>query len=97
MDGFDSGYMLDDERNRLGQDQARLADQELIRDLRDLLGAKLVAYIASVKETRTVGQWAEGKRTPSAQVMQRLRTAHDVAAVIGTKDSRAVVQPGSKA
>lgn len=38
-----------------------------------LLGAKLIAYIGSVKETRAVRQWADGERKPSAEVMRRLR------------------------
>jgi hypothetical protein len=74
------------------QDSVRLPEPELVRDLRDLLGAKLVAYIGSVKETRAVRQWADGERKPSADVMQRLRTAYHVAALLAERDSRAVVQ-----
>ncbi|MET4097314.1 hypothetical protein [Arthrobacter sp. UYCu712] len=74
------------------QDSIRLADDVLVRDLRDLLGAKLVAYIGSVKETRAVRQWADGERKPSADVMLRLRTAYHVAALLAERDSRAVVQ-----
>jgi hypothetical protein len=74
------------------QDSIRLADDVLVRNLRDLLGAKLVAYIGSVKETRAVRQWADGERKPSAEVMQRLRTAYHVAALLAERDSRAVVQ-----
>ncbi|WP_299169000.1 hypothetical protein [uncultured Arthrobacter sp.] len=43
------------------QDSIRLPDAELVRDLRYILGAKLVAYIGSVKETRAVRQWAGGE------------------------------------
>jgi hypothetical protein len=64
----------------------------VVRDLRDLLGAKLVAYIGSVKETRAVRQWADGERKPSTEVMQRLRTAYHMAALLAERDSRAVVQ-----
>jgi hypothetical protein len=74
------------------QDSIRLPDDRLVRDLRDLLGAKLVAYIGSVKETRAVRQWADGERKPSADVMRRLRTAYHVAALLAERDSRAVVQ-----
>jgi hypothetical protein len=59
--------------------------------LQDLLGAKLVAYIGSVKETRAVRQWADGERKPSTDVMRRLRTAYQVAALLGERDSKAVV------
>jgi RecG-like helicase len=74
------------------RDSVRLPVPELIRDLRDVLGAKLVAYIGSVKETRAVRQWAEGERQPSADTMQRLRTAYHVAALLAETESRQVVQ-----
>jgi hypothetical protein len=74
------------------QDSIRLPEAELVRDLRDILGAKLVAYIGSVKETRAVRQWADGERKPSAEVMTRLRHAYHVAALLAERDSRAVVQ-----
>lgn len=74
------------------QDSIRLPEAELVRDLRDILGAKLVAYIGSVKETRAVRQWADGERKPSAEVMTRLRHAYHVAALLAERDSRTVVQ-----
>ena len=40
-----------------------MSTAELVTALRDLLGAKLVAYLGRVKETRAVRQWAEGTRT----------------------------------
>jgi hypothetical protein len=46
------------------QDFIRLADDVLVRDLRDLLGAKLVAYIGSVKETRPSGNGPTGNGSP---------------------------------
>lgn len=62
------------------QDSVCLDEASLVTHLRDILGAKLVAYIGSVKETRAVRQWADGERTPSAEVMKRLRYAYHVAA-----------------
>lgn len=70
----------------------RLSAPELVARLRDLLGAKLVAYLGSVKETRAVRQWAEGDRTPSADVIARLRVAYQVASLMTSTDSPAVVQ-----
>lgn len=67
--------------------------QELVTALRKLLGAKLVAYIGGVKETRAVRQWAEGTRKiASASDLERLRVAYRAAAVINLKDSTEVVQ-----
>jgi hypothetical protein len=77
---------------RAYQDSVRYSEQEIVQALRDLLGARLVAYIGGVQETRAVRQWADGDRSPSAAVMQRLRTTYHVAALLREKDSAAVVQ-----
>ena len=65
---------------------------QVVTALRELLGAKLVAYIGSVRETRAVRQWGEGTRTPNDAVVQRLRLAYQVAALLGERDEPAVVQ-----
>ncbi len=74
------------------QDSIRLPDAALVRDLRELLGFRLVAYIGSVKETRAVRQWADGERRPSAEVMRRLRHTYYIAALLAEKDSPEVIQ-----
>ena len=74
------------------QESIRLSPAEVVDWLRDLLGARLVAYLGSVKETRAVRQWADGDRVPSAEVVLRLRTAYHAAALLREKDSAAVVQ-----
>ena len=44
--------------------------------LRDLRGAKLVACLGNVQETRAVRQWAEGTREiANPEVVERLRLA----------------------
>jgi hypothetical protein len=66
---------------------------ELVSALRDLLGAKLVAYIGGVKETRAVRQWAEGSRTIAKSAdLERLRVAYRAAWMINQTDSHRVVQ-----
>ena len=65
---------------------------EVVREIRDILDAKLCAYLGSVKETRAVNQWAEGSREPSDDVQRRLRTALQAAAPIADADSAAVAQ-----
>lgn len=77
---------------RAHQESVRLPVDELVERLRDILGAKLVAYVGSVKETRAVRQWADGDRVPSTNVVRRLRTALHAAALIREKDSAPVVQ-----
>ncbi len=71
----------------------RLDTPVLVKGLRDLLGAKLVAYLGGVQETRAVRQWAEGTRAVQDKTDEyRLRLAYQVAALIAEKDSPAVVQ-----
>ncbi|MBS42539.1 MAG: hypothetical protein CMH83_05105 [Nocardioides sp.] len=79
---------------RAYEESVRLTTPELVERLRDLLGAKLVAYLGSVQETRAVRQWADAEdaRTPSADVVNRLRMAYRIAALLREKDSAAVVQ-----
>lgn len=79
---------------RAYEDSVRLTAPELVDRLRDLLGAKLVAYLGSVQETRAVRQWAdpEDGRMPSAEVLNRLRMAYRVATLLREKDSPGVVQ-----
>lgn len=71
----------------------RLTTPVLVKELRDLLGAKLVAYIGGVKETRAVRQWADGeRRVQDPTDEQRLRLAYQAAALIAEHDSPQVVQ-----
>jgi hypothetical protein len=77
---------------RAHEESVRLPAPELVERLRDLLGAKLVAYIGSVQETRAVRQWADASRAPSAEVLNRLRMAYRIASLLREKDSPSVVQ-----
>jgi hypothetical protein len=65
---------------------------ELVEQLRSLLGARLVAYLGAVKETRAVHEWASGERTPNDGTQQRLRTALQVAVVVADADGPTVAQ-----
>lgn len=64
----------------------------VVRELRNALGPKLVAYIGSVKETRAVRQWAEGERSPSSESQRRLRLALQVTYLLTRNESEAVTQ-----
>lgn len=64
----------------------------IAHELRDLLGARLVAYLGAVKETRAVHEWAEGVRRPSELVQRRLRLALQVARMISESDGAAIAQ-----
>lgn len=60
--------------------------------LRSVLGARLVAYLGAVKETRAVHEWAEGRRRPSLEVQRRLRLALQVALPIAEADGPEVAR-----
>lgn len=71
----------------------RLPTAELVSELRALLGAKLVAYLGGVRETRAVRQWADGERAVQDKTTEyRLRLAYQVAALIAGHDSAEVAQ-----
>lgn len=75
------------------QDSVTLEFPRLVDELRTLLGAKLVAYLGDVKETRAVRLWATGDRRPSKAVEHRLRLAFQVAGLIAeAKNSPTIVQ-----
>jgi hypothetical protein len=70
----------------------RLPMDAVVAKLRDVLGARLVAYVAGVTETRAVREWVEGIRTPRSPVPERLRLALQVVEMLQGRDSAAVVQ-----
>ena len=71
----------------------RLSSAELTGELRVLLGAKLVAYLGGVKETRAVRQWVEGSRQiAGVDNQRRLRLAYQAAKLIAERDDPGVVQ-----
>ena len=64
----------------------------VVGELRETLGAKLCAYLGSVKETRAVNQWADGLRTPSDQVQRRFRVTLQVTATLASSETTEVTQ-----
>jgi hypothetical protein len=70
----------------------RASFPEVADELRALLGARLVAYLGSVQETRAVHQWVDATRTPSEETQQRLRVALQVALTIASAESARIAQ-----
>lgn len=79
-----------DERNH-GTDDA-FDDATLVANLRELLGAKLTAYLASTDTTRIIRKWANGTEAPSYNVSNRLRFACRVALLLRRHEPVPVVQ-----
>lgn len=66
---------------------------QIVAQLRNILGARLVAYLGGVKETRAVREWADGSREPASDaVKQRLRDSYQIAALLAERESDGVVQ-----
>ena len=71
----------------------RLTPADLAGELRALLGARLVAYLGGVKETRAVRQWVDGTRqVAGTENLRRLRLAYQAARLIAERDDPTVVQ-----
>jgi hypothetical protein len=64
---------------------------KLVTELTGILGKKLTAYIASVKDTRAVDRWMAGSEAYKG-VEERLRLAYRLAKMIGDHDGPRVVQ-----
>ncbi|MCK8478105.1 hypothetical protein [Microbacterium aurugineum] len=71
-------------------DWIRQGVPQIVSDLRERLGAKLVAYIANVTETRAVRSWADGDRMPTANTERRLRLAFQVATLVDRSEGDGV-------
>ncbi len=64
---------------------------KLVKELTKILGKKLTAYIASVKDARAIERWIAGSE-PYKGVEERLRLAYRLAKMIGDHDGPRVVQ-----
>ncbi|MCX6373665.1 MAG: hypothetical protein NTX16_11425 [Actinobacteria bacterium] len=75
------------------ENSIRLEPAEIVSELRSRLGARLVAYLAGVSETRAVHEWAAGERQiRQSDALDRLRLAYQVVQLIGSRDDDAVIQ-----
>jgi len=64
---------------------------DLVKRLAEILGRKLTAYIAGVKDVRALDRWIAGIE-PYGDVEARLRFAYQVARTLQEHDSPRVVQ-----
>ncbi|UUW88694.1 hypothetical protein [Pimelobacter simplex] len=76
------------------QHEDRLGTPELVQRLCDLLGTKLVAYLSSVADTRTVRAWADfaADSAPPDELIERLRVAYQAATLLSENDTASVIQ-----
>src|SRR5579859_2078621 len=64
---------------------------ELVRRLTEIIGRKLTAYIAGVKDVRALDRWINGTE-PYGDVEERLRFAYQVVRTLSQHDSPRIVQ-----
>jgi hypothetical protein len=62
------------------------------RFLQDVLGQRLTAYIANIKDPRTVGTWATGQNKPRQDAEDRLRHAQMIVHLLQGDESVHVVR-----
>lgn len=66
---------------------------DVVSFLQDLLGRRLVAYVAGVKDAKTVSRWANGEVESVRQESEaRVRTAYEVAQLLVRFDSPRIVK-----
>jgi hypothetical protein len=73
------------------RESLRLPTTEIVSRLIAILGRKLTAYIAKVKDVRAVDRWMAGGEI-YGDAEQRLRFAFQVARTLREQDTSAVVQ-----
>lgn len=64
----------------------------VVESLLPLIGRKLTAYVASIKDARAIDRWLHQHVTPQKDVETRLRLAYHVAAMLAECDTPAVIQ-----
>ena len=74
------------------EDANQMEPATLACELREHLGARLVAFIAGVKETRAVHEWAKNGRKMNQGAEQRLRLAYRVYRLVSSRDNDRVAQ-----
>ena len=68
-----------------------LAWPELVRRLTEIVGRKLTAYIAGVKDVRALDRWINGTE-PYGDAEERVRFAYQVVRTLSQHDSPRIVQ-----
>jgi len=65
---------------------------EIVRELAEILGKKLTAYIGGVKDTRVIDRWIQGGIEPYRDADRRIKLAYQIARTLSEHDSTRVVQ-----
>lgn len=66
--------------------------EQITTFLEEVLGRKLVAALAGVADSKAVGRWAAGERSPRAGAEERLRVAYQVFRLLLTEESKHTIR-----
>jgi hypothetical protein len=66
--------------------------EEVAASLQSLLSRRLVAYIAGVKDAKTVSRWANGEAEARPEHEGRVRDAYQIAVLLSDFDSPRIVK-----
>jgi hypothetical protein len=61
--------------------------EQITQYLEEVLGRKLVATLAEVKDPKAVARWASGERAPRPPAEERLRVAYQIFRLLLTAES----------
>jgi hypothetical protein len=64
---------------------------EVVQGLVSILGRKLIAYIAGIKDARAIDRWLQNA-SPQKDAERRIRCAYHVASLLAASDTPPVVQ-----
>ncbi len=66
---------------------------QAVRELQETLTRRLVAYVAAVKDAKTVTRWANGEAIDMrSDAEQRVRVAYEITQLLSQHESAAVVR-----
>lgn len=66
--------------------------KDVARYLQEVLGQKLVAYMADVSDPKRVGRWAQGAQAPRDEAERRLRAAFQIFHLLLAEESPHVIR-----
>jgi len=77
---------------RAEEDSRTLAMRDVVDGLREVLGARLVAYLSGLSSTAELSQWTAGMAEPPAEVSRRLRCAFYVTGLLKEREGDVTIQ-----
>jgi hypothetical protein len=66
--------------------------RDVVAGLREVLGARLVAYLSGLSSTAELSQWTAGMAEPPAEVSRRLRCACYVTGLLQEREGDVTIQ-----